>query len=187
MSKFVKQLIIDGVSKRLENVQYLLLVSLSRLDANTNKNLRALLASKNINLLAIKNSLAGRATEGTPLGPLFKNLAGSFAVCWGGTDIVALAKEIVKLTKDRALEGFEIKGAVLDGEAMNAAQAVEISKWLSREEQISVIIGQAVGIGAKLASQLNATGGALASQIVKISEKETASAETVAEEAAPAA
>ncbi|MCL2744215.1 MAG: 50S ribosomal protein L10 [Planctomycetaceae bacterium] len=174
MSKFVKQLIIDGVSERLKGVQYLLLVNVSALNANANKDLRAFLASKNINLMVINNSLTERATKETCLAPLFKNLAGTHAVCWGADDIVALAKEVVKLTKDKAMKGLEVKGAVLDGEKMDAAQAVEISKWLSREEQISVIIGQAVGIGAMLSGQLIASGGALASQIVKISEKEEA-------------
>jgi ribosomal protein L10 len=172
MSKFVKQLITDTVAQRLDGVQYLILVGLTGIDANKNKNLRANLASKGINLMVIKNSLARRATEGTPLAAAFQNLAGSYALCWGSSDIVSLAKELVKLTKDKNLQGFEIKGAVLDGEALGAEQAVEVSKWPTREEQISLLLGQIVGIGAKLSGQFIAIGGALASQIVKLAEKD---------------
>ncbi|MDR1924743.1 MAG: 50S ribosomal protein L10 [Planctomycetaceae bacterium] len=171
MSKYVKQLITDGVKNRLEGVQYLMLVSLTGVDANANKNIRANLAGKGINLMVIKNSLANRASEGTPLAAAFKGLTGSNAICWGASDIVALAKELVNLTKNKDLKGFEIKGAVLDGEAFNAAQAIEVSKWLTREEQIAVIVGQIVSIGAKLSGQIISVGGAVASQIAKVAEK----------------
>jgi ribosomal protein L10 len=99
-------------------------------------------------------------------------MAGSYALCLGSSDIVSLGKELEKLTKDKSLQGFEIKGAVLDGEALGAEQAVEVSKWPTREEQISLLLGQIVGIGAKLSGQFIAIGGALASQIVKLAEED---------------
>ncbi|MDR0705868.1 MAG: 50S ribosomal protein L10 [Planctomycetaceae bacterium] len=172
MSKFVKQLITDTVAKRLDGVQYLILVGLTGIDANKNKNLRVNLASKGINLMMIKNSLARRATKGTPLAAAFQNLTGSYALCWGSSDIVSLAKELVKLTKDKTLQGFEIKGAVLDGEALGPEQAIDVSKWPTREEQISMLLGQIIGVGSKLSGQFIAIGGALASQIVKLAEKD---------------
>lgn len=174
MSKFVKQLITDGVKKRLEGVQYLMLVSLTGIDANKNKGLRASLADKGINLMVVKNSMARRAAEGTVLAPAFENMVGTYALCWGAADIVTLAKEVVKLTKDKTLAGFEVKGAVMDGEALDSVQAMDVSKWPTREEQISLLLGQIVGVGAKLSSQLIAMGGALASQISQIAEKEDA-------------
>ncbi len=177
MSKFVKQLVADGVAKRLDGVQYLFLVGLTGIDANKNKNLRANLADKGIDLLVIKNSMAKRASQGTTLAPAFENLKGSYAICWGASDVVSLAKELVKISKDKTLEGFEIKGGVMDGEALTAAMAVDVSKWPTREEQISLLMGQIVGVGAKLSSQLIAAGGALASQISQIAEKEEGSDE----------
>ena len=172
MSKFVKQLITDGVKKRLDGVQYLMLVSLTGINANSNKTLRANLADKGISLMVIKNSLARRATEGTPLAPAFEDMAGSHALCWGASDVVALAKELVKLTKDKSLQGFEIKGAVMDGEALGPKQALEVSKWPTREEQISLLLGQIIGVGAKLSGQLIAMGGALASQISQLADED---------------
>ena len=172
MSKFVKQLVTNDIAKRLDGVQYLMLVGLTGIDANKTVNLRATLAAKGINLLVIKNSLAKRATEGTPLAPAFQDMAGAYALCWGATDIVTLAKELVKLTKEKTLQGFEIRGALLDGEALGAVQAVDISRWPTREEQIAILLGQILGVGAKLSGQLIAFGGKIASQIEKIAEKE---------------
>jgi len=170
MSKYVKQLVTDGIKKRLDGVHYLMLVGLSGVDANANKNLRAALADRGIELMVIKNSLARRATEGTDLAAAFDKMDGAYALCWGASDVVALAKELVKLSKDKAFKGFEIKGAVMDGEALTPAQAVEVSKWPTREEQISLLLGQIVGVGSKLSGQLIAMGGALASQIAKLGE-----------------
>jgi ribosomal protein L10 len=171
MSKFVKQLVTKDIAKRLDGVQYLMLVGLTGIDANKTVNLRTTLASKGINLLVIKNSLAKRATEGTILASAFQNMSGAYAVCWGASDIVTLAKELVKLTKDKNLQGFVVRGAVLDGEYLGDAQAVGVSKWPTREEQIAILLGQILGVGAKLSGQFIAFGGKLASQIEKIAEK----------------
>ena len=168
MSKFVKQLVTDDIAKRLDGVPYLMLVGLTGIDANKIAVLRATLAAKGINLLVIKNSLAKRATGGTVLAPGFQDMKGAYALCWGATDIVTLAKELVKLTKEKNLQGFEIRGAVLDGESLGAAQAVDISKWPTREEQIAILLGQILGVGAKLSGQFIAFGGKIASQIEKI-------------------
>lgn len=171
MSKFVKQLITDQLKDRLTDVSYAMLITFVGIDANKNHSLRSMLAEKGIKMTVIKNSLARRATEGTPLGPVFENLDGSCAVCYGGTDIVNLAKELVKLTKDKTLKGLEIKAAVMDGEALDSKQAVDVSKWPTREEQISLLLGQIVGVGATLSAQLIGPGGALASQIKQKSEE----------------
>lgn len=177
MSKFVKQLVTDKLKERLTDVNYAFLVSLVGIDANRNHALRSTLEERGINMTMIKNSMARRATEGTPLAPGFEKIDGACAVCWGSTDVVNLAKELVKLTRDKTLKGFEIKAAVLDGEALDSKQAVEVSKWPTREEQISLLLGQIVGVGGKLNSQLISVGGAIASQIKQIAEPEGGSSE----------
>ena len=76
-----------------------------------------------------------------------------------------------------------VLGGVMDGEAFTAAEAVDISKWPSREEQIAILLGQITGVGSKLSSQLIAGGANLASQIKQRWDKD---GEEAAEEA-PAA
>ena len=63
----------------------------------------------------VKNSLARRATEGTPLAPAFEGAEGSPAVVWGGEDIVSLAKEVTRLPKEKEFAKFEARGGVMDG------------------------------------------------------------------------
>lgn len=183
MSKYVKNLISKDLRDRLQGVNDALLVNMVGLDANTNTRLRADLRKKNIHVLVVKNSMAARAAEGTPLAPMFNGLAGTSAICWGSEDIVSLAKEITKLIKDDAMPAFIGKGGVMDGEQLSAEQIEQVSKWPSRTEQLSFLMGQILSPGAVLAGQLTSIGGALASQIEQKGEGEDA--EAPAEPAAP--
>ncbi|MCL2622412.1 MAG: 50S ribosomal protein L10 [Planctomycetaceae bacterium] len=181
MSKYVKQLISDDIAKRLEGVNDAFVVSLVGMNTNTNNALRTTLAEKQINLMMVKNSLAQRALKDTSLAPLFDGVVGSVAVCWGASDLVGLAKEIVRLSKEKQFKEFKLCGGAMDGEVLTAEQAVEVSKWPSREEQISLLVGQIVGVGATLSGQLIGPGAMLASQVKQLAEKD---GETVADEVA---
>jgi large subunit ribosomal protein L10 len=172
MSKYVKNLVAEHLRDRLRNIHDALLVNMVGLDANTNTRLRALLRGKNIQVMVVKNSQAARASEGTPLAPLFEGLSGTAAVCWGSEDIVSLAKEITKLVRDDKYKPFEARGGVMDGERLSAAEVEQVSRWPSRTEQLSILLGQILSPGAMLASQLNSVGGALASQIEQRGEEE---------------
>jgi large subunit ribosomal protein L10 len=187
MSKYVKSLISEHLRERLKGVNDALLVDMIGLSANTNSRLRAELRQKNIHIMVVKNSMAARATEGTPLAPLFSDVAGTAAICWGSEDIVSLSKEIIKLVKDDKLAPFKAKGGVMDGERLTAPQVEQVSAWPSRTEQLSLLLGQILSPGALLASQLNSVGGALASQIEQKGEGEEGASEEGAAEGAEAA
>lgn len=173
MSRFVKDIIIRDLKKRLSGVQNALMLNIVGMDVNTSNRLRKDLISRGINILVVKNSMAQKATAGSPLEALFAHsVERSCALCWGATDIVALAKEIVRISKDKAFAKLEIRGGVLDGEAFAADGVVDISKWPTREEQISILLGQIVGVGSKLSSQLLSAGANLASQIEQLAKSE---------------
>jgi len=172
MSKYVKNLITDHVRTRLEGVHDAVLVNVVGLDANASNQLRNDLRGKGIDLLVVKNSLAARATAGTPLSLMFEGLSGSSAVCWGGEDVVTLAKEITRLAGNAQYEALETRGGTVDGEKVSAAEVVEVSKWPSREEQLSLLVGQILAPGANLAAALLGPGGTLAGQIKQRAEEE---------------
>ena len=171
MSKFVKDLVTKDIARRLDGVEDAVLVNVIGMDANTTVQLRKELREKNINLLVIKTSLAKRAAEGTSLAPAFDDMEGSLALCWGAEDFVSLVKEVTRLDKDEEkFEKFEARGGVMDGEHLDADGVKAISKWPSREEQLSMLLGQILAPGANLLGQLTGPGGALASQIKQKSE-----------------
>ncbi len=175
MSKYVKNLIADHLRERLADVNDAILVNVVGLDANADNCLRAELQSKDINVMVVKNSLAARATAGTPLAPMFEALTGPAAICWGSEDIVSLAKEVTRLAQEEAYEAFVARGGVMGGESLSAAQVIDVSKWPARGEQLSLLVGQILGPGAALAAQLNEPGGAVVGQIAQKAEEESES------------
>jgi large subunit ribosomal protein L10 len=174
MSKYVKELITQDLRRRLQGVDNALLVSVAGLDANKNNRLRTALRDSHAQLLVVKNSLALRAVEGTPLAAAFEQMEGSLAVVWGSEDIVSLAKLITRLSDDKQFAPFEARGGVMDGARLSADQVKQVSKWPSREEQLSLLVGQILSPAANLASQLTSTAGALASQIKQQAEEPAA-------------
>ncbi|MCH2180845.1 MAG: 50S ribosomal protein L10 [Mariniblastus sp.] len=165
MSKYVKDLLSQDISSRLEGVADCVLANVIGLDANSSVALRKRLREKDICLLVVKNSLIRRATEGTALEPAFEGISGTNAVLWGAEDFVSLVKEVEELNKDETFEEFETRGGVMDGEQLTPERVAEISKWPSRAEQLSMLVGQILGPGSQLVAQLTGPGSALASQV----------------------
>jgi large subunit ribosomal protein L10 len=165
MSKFVKSLVSEDIKKRLHNVNDALLVNMVGMNSSTTYTLRKELRAKKIKILVVKNSMAAKATSGTPLARLMDGIGGSSAICWGSEDIVALAKSITEILKSDKFPAFQPRGGVMDGEQISAGQIAEVAKWPSRTEQLSLLLGQILSVGSRLNGQLIAVGGALASQI----------------------
>jgi ribosomal protein L10 len=165
MSKLIKNLVTEDLRKQLSGVSDALLVNVVGLDAIRTTKLRKDLRAKNIKLEVVKNSLAKRATEGTPLAAAFEGVEGTLAIVWGSSDIVSLAKEVTRLAGLKEYEKFTARGGAMDGAKLSADEVKAVSSWPSREEQLSLLMGQILSPGGKLASQLTALGGALASQI----------------------
>jgi ribosomal protein L10 len=169
-------LIAEEVKQRLAGVNDALLVNVIGLNSENTFTLRKELRSRNINLLVVKNSLARRATEGTPLARAFDDTEGSLAIVWGAEDFVSLAKELVELHRKPEFEKFTPQGGVMEGERLSPEKVTEVSKWPNRAGQISIVLGQILSPGAKLLSQINAPGGKLMSQVKKKAEEEEAPA-----------
>ena len=175
----------------MKDVHDALLVNMVGLDANANTRLRAELRGKNIHVLVVKNSLAARATEGTPLAPLFEGLAGTAAICWGGEDIVSLAKEITKLAKDDKYKPFEARGGVMDGERLTAAAGRAGQQVAQPRRAVEHPGGPDPQPGREVGQPVDSVGGALASQIEQKGEgdedEEAAEADEATAEATAAA
>jgi large subunit ribosomal protein L10 len=165
MSKAIKDLLVDDLKHRLREVGDVIVVSLGKLDAQKTTALRQTLRKKQIHLQLVKNSLARRATAGTPLAPAMDNAAGMLALAWGGEDVVDLAKELDRISGDKQFEGFECRGGALDGGRLGADDVKRVAKWPTRGEQLSILSGQISSLGSVLVGQILSAGGALAGQI----------------------
>lgn len=165
MSKLVKDLMMQNLRSRLDEVGEVFLVSLGQIDAQKTTELRLALRKKQISMQLIRNNLARRALADTPLAPAFENTAGMLAICWGGDDVVDLAKELDRITGLPDYAGFECRGGAMDGAKLEADDLKRVAKWPSRLEQLSILSGQISSLGGTLSGQLLAGGSNLAGQL----------------------
>lgn len=172
MSKFVKEQLSRDLASRLKGVEDCVVANVIGMNAEKTAALRKRLRSKGIGIMVVKNSVARRATEGTSLHAAFEGMDGTNCVLWGAEDFVSLVKEVTELDKDDSLELFKARGGAMGGEQLTPDEVRAISKWPSRAEQLSMLVGQILGPGSQLAAQLNGPGGALVSQIKSMSEEE---------------
>lgn len=176
MSKYVKDLMTRELTERWSGVSDALLVDIVGMEMNMNVALRKRLRQKNIHLMVVKNSLARRASEGTTLAPAFEGAEGALAVVWGGEDIISLAKEVISIADGKDFTHFAPKGGVMDGTKLTADEVKAVSKWPSRGEQLSLLMGQILSPGMTLSAQLLGPGRKLASQVKKKGEGESGDA-----------
>jgi large subunit ribosomal protein L10 len=165
-------LISNEIKSRLEGVTDAVIVDVIGMDSDSTFRLRKLFREKEVSMLVVKRSLAYRAAdeEESPLRQLFDQKVGSVAVVWGCEDFVSLAKEVAAVAKSDDFEKFEVKGGVMDGDALTGEDVLAISKWPNRQEQIAMLVGQILSPGANLSAQLLGAGSKLASQVKQLVE-----------------
>jgi ribosomal protein L10 len=170
MSKYVKNLITSDIKNRLDGINDAVVANCIGMNSDATYKIRKLLREKGISMLVVKRSLASRAVSESNLGPMFDDVRGSVAVVWGCEDFVGLCKEIAALSKLKEFDKFELKGGVMDGEALTAAKVLEVSKWPNRQEQISLLVGQILSPGSNLVAQVKGPGSKIAGQVKKLIE-----------------
>ena len=136
MSKTIKQIMMRDYKTRMTSkaegggteLQDAMLISIRGVKAVDTTKMRQGLAKKNIKVTVLRNSLARKVFEGTPLAPLNELLTGANAIAYGGNSVVEVAREIVGLIEKMPL--VELRGAVLDGQLFKGKAGVEeLSKF----------------------------------------------------------
>ncbi len=86
----------------------------------------------------VKNRLALRALQSTPLEPLVAQLKGPTAIAYSAKDPSALAKVIEEFTKDN--QGLQVKAGFVDGRLVTPQQIKALADLPSREVLISRLL-----------------------------------------------
>jgi len=86
----------------------------------------------------VKNTLALRAIENTPLEELKEGFTGPTAIAYTKEDPVVLAKVLLGFATSKA--GFKIKKAVVDGELLTAEEVRELASLPPKGELIGRLI-----------------------------------------------
>lgn len=103
----------------------------------------------------VKNTLAKRASAGTPVEMAKEAFTGPVGVVISYDDPVSLAKKILEFTKTN--EKLKIKGGIIEGKTCKPDDIKAISELPSRETLLAMFIGTMQSPLSKLAAILNAT------------------------------
>jgi large subunit ribosomal protein L10 len=129
---------------------------------------RSRLAESRLRMRVLKNSLARQALAERGLEATGFLFEGSAAVIVPMQDAevdapaITAAKVVAAWWKDSGTTWPEVKGGVMEGTLLDAAQAAELRKLPGKAELLSILSGQIQATGRRLASQFTAAGGRLA-------------------------
>ena len=182
MSKRVKALITAELQHKFTGADSIVVVDYLGIDSKTTAGIRSGLRKKKVKLTVVRNALAAKALESAGLKGAGGLLKGTNAVAYGGESVVDIVKELVEQAK--TVDKLKIKGAIVEGQLLDAKAAAALAKLPNKKELQSLIVGQILGPGRKLAGQIKGPAGKLAGQIKaveeKAKEKETAAAPVAA-------
>ena len=170
MSRFVKELEMNHLRRRMEGVEDVVFVNVVGMEALESNELRLELRKRGIEMQVVKNSLARKVLADMGYPPVDGILEGPSAIAWGGEGIVELAREISEWAKK--VEKLQVKGACVSGQAVDAQGVDVLSKLPSRVELIGQVVGMLLGAGSAPVAMINNVGAQLASQIEKLAERE---------------
>jgi large subunit ribosomal protein L10 len=170
MSKKIKQMEMDALTRTFTGVRDLVVLSVKGVDSQTDNKMRLDFRKKKIRMQVVKNSLARKVF--TEMGINLANCwEGPTTVAWGANSVAELSRtidEALKKSADKFKDKVKVKTAVADGEELTFAEALVRP---TREQAIADLLGAILGPAMTLLSQIGGPGGQLASQIQTISEK----------------
>ena len=174
MSKYIKGLLQAELEKKIadDGVKDFMVVSTKGVGGVDNNIMRGSLKEKGIKLAVVRNSLFRKALRNQAMDAAVDIFTGPCAVVYGGDSIVDVAKEIVGWVKKVPV--LEIKGAFLDGNALDAKAAEDVSKMPNRAELLSEIATLVLSPARNIAGCVVAPASMIAGCIKTISEKEAA-------------
>jgi large subunit ribosomal protein L10 len=123
--------------------------------------------------LVVKNTLALRATKGTPLEGVAKHFVGPTGVAYNRSSPVALAKVLTAFAKTNP--NLVFKAAVVEGLAVEAKQISVIAELPSREELVSKLLFLIQSPMRRLVTVLNGPVRSLAGTLHQIADQKAKS------------
>jgi large subunit ribosomal protein L10 len=133
-----KQSDVESLRSAFEESPNALLIGFQGIKVADDERLRRDLRQANLTYQVVKNTLAVRASEGTPIEQVKDNFVGATAVALSKNDPVTLAKVLSKWAKENA--ALKFKAGVVEGRVIEVADIDALANMPSKEQLISKIM-----------------------------------------------
>ncbi|HDH51050.1 MAG TPA: 50S ribosomal protein L10 [Nitrospirae bacterium] len=171
MKKEEKTRIIAGLQDKFTKAAGVILTDYKGLTVEEISDLREKLRDGSFEYRVVKNTLARRASEGTPVEAVKDTFAGPVGIAIGFDDPALLAKKVLEFAKGN--EKLKVSGGIIEGRVCEADTIKAISELPSRETLLSTIVGTMQAPLSKLAAALNATMSQFAFAIMALKDKKS--------------
>src|SRR5438874_436128 len=151
---------IQKLSSDLQNVGNMIVGTFGKLTVAQDFELRKTVRAAGGKYHVVKNTLAQRASQGTPVEEVLKNLKGVTSIAYTSGDPVALAKALNKYVTDNP--EFAFKLGVVEGKVISINEVKALAKMPSKEEIYSKLLFLINAPAQRLATAMNAVGRNLA-------------------------
>lgn len=170
MLKSEKEELIKELNDKFTRAKGVIVAEFRKLDVDTVNRLRKKLRDGQVEWKVLKNTLARRAAKGTSVEKISDDFVGPVAAAITYGDVVAPAKILAEFVKD--LETVTIRSAVVQGQKIDKAGVIALSKLPGLPELRATILSMINQPATKLVRTINEPGGALARVIKAKSEKQ---------------
>jgi len=144
----------DALRTQLAKVSTVILSTFQGITVEQDTKLRRAVQAAGGRYQVVKNRLAQRAGEGTPVEPVLKGLKGTNSIAYTMADPVALAKALTKVAKD--VPAFQFKAGWVEGRVVSIEEIQHLAQLPSKEELVSKIMFLLLAPAQRLASTLAA-------------------------------
>jgi len=146
MKKELKTEVISGLHEKFSRAQIAILTEFLAVPVGEMTELRKLLRESNAELKVVKNRLAIRAAQDTPLEVVKDRFRGSLAVAIGYDDPIVPAKVLSDfIAKERRSQRIKIRSGVLEGNLVEADQLRDLANLPSRPQLLGMLLSAMQG------------------------------------------
>ncbi len=149
-----KKQVVAEIVEKLKNCESMVVVSFSGLTVEQVTQLRKNCRENDVHYCVLKNRLVDRALKELNIQGLDALLEGPNAFVFGEKDVTAAPKMISSFIEKNKLTSLEIKGGLVNGEAVDVKVIKDLAATPSREELLATMVGCLVSPVSALVSVL---------------------------------
>lgn len=149
-----KDAVIKDLKEKISNSSALFLTNVIGMEGTQAVELRKTIRESKGALIVTRNTLFGKAAEGTYAEDLFKGLKGTNAVAFAFEDAPGVAKALLETSKE--IEAVTLGKGFLNEELLDETRVMALAKLPSRDQMLGTLLATFQAPVSSLARLLNA-------------------------------